>query len=208
MLQKEHLDKLQKVDRDRIIEVWRVIEEVGIKFPNKVLSVLFKKNKGEVSTYLNGKKPLPDDCYKTFIQQYKKPVQTDNKELPPVGNVTTEKESELQALLSITQVYAESHLGLVRSHEILNQNHTTALAQNEELIKLVGKDKGQKFNLNSAPNGLQVTETFSRLLSEFLANKYSLNQSEIRKDVGRILLSFQDSTKSSDIQKNEKNEGS
>ena len=202
MLQKEHLDKLQKVDRDRIIEVWRVIEEVGIKFPNKVLSVLFKKNKGEVSTYLNGKKPLPDDCYKTFIQQYKKPVQTDNKELPPVGNVTTEKESELQALLSITQVYAESHLGLVRSHEILNQNHTTALAQNEELIKLVGKDKGQKINLNSSSNGQPMNQTFVRLLGEFLAKRYSLNENDLFVDIGNTLSAFQASKLSSDSLKN------
>ena len=197
MLQKEDLDKLTKVDRDRLLLVLSIIEEQGIKFPNKVLSETFNKSSGEISTYLNAKKPMSGNFYRDFMKVYgKKEEETVDKEVHTIDKNTTEKESELQALLNITQVYAESHLGLVRSHEILNQNHTTALAQNDELIKLVGKDKGQIVNLNSAPNGLQVTETFVRLLSESLAKKYSLNQNEILSDIGSIVLSFQSSIKS------------
>ena len=132
-------------------------------------------------------------------------IKEDVKEIDLVHtkeSTTKEKESELQALLSITQVYAESHLGLVRSHEILNQNHTTALAQNEELIKLVGKDKGQKINLNSSSNGQPMNQTFVRLLGEFLAKRYSLNENDLFVDIGNTLSAFQASKLSSDSLKN------
>ena len=125
-----------------------------------------------------------------------------DKEQHIIESATTGKETELQALLTITQVYAESHLGLVRSHEILNQNHQIALVQNDELIKMVEKDRGQKINLNSASNDLPTNETFVRLLSEFLANKYSLNQNEMLSDIGNIVLSFRASSQSSGIRKN------
>ena len=207
MLQKEDLDKLTKVDRDRLLLVLSIIEEQGIKFPNKVLSETFNKSSGEISTYLNAKKPMSGNFYRDFMKVYgKKEEETVNKEVHTIDKNTTAKESELQALLNITQVYAESHLGLVRSHEILNQNHTTALAQNDELIKLVGKDKGQKINLSSTPNSQQATETFVRLLSESLASKYSLNQSDLRREIGSTLIALQGSKLSLDIRKNEKNE--
>ena len=202
MLQKEDLDKLTKVDRDRLLLVLSIIEEQGIKFPNKVLSETFNKSSGEISTYLNAKKPMSGNFYRDFMKVYgKKEIEVD-KEINTKENTATEKDSELLNLIRVTQTFAESHLGLVRSHEILNQNHTTALAQNGDLIRMVEKDKGQKINLNSVSNGQPMNETFVRLLGEFLAKKYSLNENGLFVDIGNTLSAFQGSKLSSDSPKN------
>ena len=176
------------------------LERKGISIPN------FAKQSGVSANRLHLWKagrgnPKADDA--VLIQRwYEKYVVNEVEHEKEVQSATTEKESELHALIRVTQVYAESHLGLVRSHEILNQNHQIALVQNDELIKMVGKDKGQKINLNSASNDLPTNETFVRLLSEFLANKYSLNQNEILLDIGSIVLLSRETTQSLDTRKN------
>ena len=184
MLQKEDLDKLTKVDRDRLLEVLSIIEALGIKFPNKVLSETFKKSSGEISTYLNAKKSMPDNFYRDFIKVYgKKEEETINNE-----SHSTEKNSEVLRLLTLTEKITDSHLGLVRSHENLTIDHHKIINQNEYLTKVLEKDIGQKVNLNLFPNDQQVNGTFLRLVAESLADKYSLNQNDLLVEMGRIAV--------------------
>lgn len=61
---------LQKADKDRLDKVLQLIEKVGLRFPVADISKAQGRNKGEVSTYLSGKKPMSDNFYKTFIKHF------------------------------------------------------------------------------------------------------------------------------------------
>lgn len=61
---------INKVDKDRLDLVLKLIDDYKIKFPVATISKKLGRGKGEVSEYLNGKKPMSENFYNLFIEQY------------------------------------------------------------------------------------------------------------------------------------------
>ena len=195
----------------KVVDLFKLLEEKGISIAN------FSKQSGVNPERMHSWKagrgnPKAEDSeliqkwLDTYIYNNSKEISSENKAIVNESITTTAKDSEVLRLLTLTEKITDSHLGLVRSHENLTIDHHKIINQNEYLTKVLEKDIGQKINLNSIPNSQQATETFVRLLSESLASKYSLNQSDLRRDIGNTLFALKGSKLSSDIQKNENNE--
>lgn len=112
MLQKryeqEDYDKLDQVSKDRLDEVWRVIDEKFIRFPNATLTENLKRGKGEVSVYLNAKKPMSKNFYESFIKHYgrsikeKAPIEVDadlRKEIGKLNEIVLNHQATINVLL-------------------------------------------------------------------------------------------------------------
>ena len=61
---------LQKVDQDRLSKILDVIKQLKMRFPVAELTRELKMNKGNVSAYLKGLKPISENFYNTFMQKY------------------------------------------------------------------------------------------------------------------------------------------
>jgi len=61
---------LQNVEKDRLDKVLAVIKKAKIRFPVAELGDRLKADKGMVSAYLNGKKPISGKFYSNFIQEF------------------------------------------------------------------------------------------------------------------------------------------
>ena len=61
---------LQKIDKDRLDEVSSVIKTKKIRFPIAELAKKTGLDKGQISNYLSGKKPMSDNFYTSFIEHY------------------------------------------------------------------------------------------------------------------------------------------
>lgn len=64
---KPELDKVAKVRLDKVLAI---IEKVGMRFPVAQIEKEMKENKGNVSAYLSGKKPISENFYNTFLKKY------------------------------------------------------------------------------------------------------------------------------------------
>lgn len=167
------------------------------------ISKLVGRNHGYISQLRSRYKNHGEEPSEKFIEHLRLHFYSNGKIIIPHKDKLTdkkhtvtveEKESELQGLIKVTQVFADAHLGLVRSHEILNENHKTALAQNDVLIRMADKEKVQ-VNLNSRSDNFLISEDFAVKLAEALSQKYSLSESDVRKDIGRTLFALQETMK-------------
>jgi hypothetical protein len=61
---------LQKLDKDRLDKVLKIIERHEMRFPVATLSKEMKVNKGNVSAYLKGNKAMSENFYNTFLEHY------------------------------------------------------------------------------------------------------------------------------------------
>lgn len=61
---------LQKVDKDRLDAVLRVIETKNWKFPMTEIHKVMGTDKGMISKYLNGKEGMSDKFYSKFMQTF------------------------------------------------------------------------------------------------------------------------------------------
>jgi hypothetical protein len=64
---------LQRVDQDRLDKVLSIIKSTGMRKVNATLMRGIPENKGNVSAYLNGKKPMSENFYNTFLEKYSPP---------------------------------------------------------------------------------------------------------------------------------------
>ncbi len=60
---------LQKTDEDRRSAVLTVLQERKIRFPVTEIHKATGLDKGMISNYLNGKKPISDKFYSTFMEK-------------------------------------------------------------------------------------------------------------------------------------------
>lgn len=182
MMQKEDLDKLGKVDRDRIIEVWSIIERIGMKHPNKVLSETFKKSSGEISTYLNAKKSMPDTFYRDFIKKY----DTQIAESKPISLPEPKSDNISQEII---RDLARSGIVLAEANKIQAQANSI-LSEANKILAVNNKDTLSKFNSSSPSISLSVPSAFVQKLAEVLAKKYSLQESVLLGEIGNTLSAF------------------
>ena len=61
---------LQKTDEDRRSAVLKILEERKIRFPVADIHKATGIDKGMISNYLNGKKPISDKFYSTFMEKF------------------------------------------------------------------------------------------------------------------------------------------
>ena len=98
-----------------------------------------------LSNIRNGRADITPDAYRKFCNLYLNgnitgPNVDTNRSIEkesPVGINEEIKDLEMKALLDITKIYAESHVGLVRSHENLTISHKHSLEDNSLLISMV-----------------------------------------------------------------------
>jgi hypothetical protein len=72
MLQKFDYDKLDDLSKDRLDKVLGAIESNKIRFPVSVIVKATGFNKGHVSSVLNGKIPMSQNFFQTFMKQVNK----------------------------------------------------------------------------------------------------------------------------------------
>ncbi len=75
---------LQKADKDRLDKVLQTVESYKIRFPVAEISRKLNRGKGEVSSYLNGNKPMSDNFYKTFMEEFPPKKEYDSNESDPL----------------------------------------------------------------------------------------------------------------------------
>jgi hypothetical protein len=64
---------LQKIAKDRLDKVLEVIENSGMRFPVTEIADRLKNDKGMVSAYIKGKKPISSNFYSNFMKEFDKP---------------------------------------------------------------------------------------------------------------------------------------
>ena len=62
---------LKDVDKQRLAEVLQVIESLHMKFPNAEIHKKLNEDPGNISSYLNGKKPMSDNFYTSFMEAFR-----------------------------------------------------------------------------------------------------------------------------------------
>ena len=133
MLQKIDLDKLAAVDRDRLEEVLAIIDDKKIKFPNATISKELNKDKSEVSSYLNAKKPMSTNFYETFMKVYGKNEPVINEEATPAHYTGRHTEDILRDVARSGVVVSEANKIMAISHDKLIDTNTDLVS----VIKMV-----------------------------------------------------------------------
>ena len=155
MLQKTDLEKLAVVDRDRLEAVLAIINERKIKFPNATISKELNKDKSEVSSYLNAKKPMSTNFYETFMKLYGKNESLINEEATPAHYTGRHTEDILRDVARSSVVVGEANKIMAISHDKL-------IDTNSELVSVIKLAYGQS-------NSATVKES-QRLAQEELQN--------------------------------------
>ena len=65
---------LKDVDKARLDKVLRLVENADIKFLNKYIIKLTGYSKSEVSRYMSGANPMPDNFYQAIIKHFGQPT--------------------------------------------------------------------------------------------------------------------------------------
>lgn len=121
---------LQKIDKDRLDKVLATIETAKIKFPNAAIAEKTGFSKSDVSVYLNGKKPMSDNFYQTFIKHY---GIVESAPLP-IPDSINQNEVSLHSLIESNRVLVETNKVLT---DLLQQSfnlNSVAPRQSDKLI--------------------------------------------------------------------------
>ena len=97
---------LQKVDKARLDRVSEVLETLNLRFPNSEISNKLGMDKGVVSSYLNGKKPISDNFYTSFMKEYGKGFKEEKnfvKESPIINTESTNLDSLIRQNENLTK---------------------------------------------------------------------------------------------------------
>ena len=163
---------LQKVDKDRLDKVLKVIQDKGMKFPVATIEKDLNINKGNVSAYLKGKKSMSDNFYNSFMQQYesgeiKKPdvVTPDNT---PLNHLIEGNKNLSQANKDL----AAANLRLTAMLEVnSNSSHQAEHAQ-ACLERIAEQGAGVQLHWKTKADGLRVLSNF---LTETALKKVKVN---------------------------------
>ncbi len=165
MLQKEdiaNLTNLQKVDRERLSEVLEAIEYNKIKFPIAKISQALGRDKGEVSVYLNGVKPMSDNFYTTFMKKFTHPKGT------PPDSKQADTPPETFYMDTISELSKTSVNLSETNKELAAATKETALANRllaenqKELIEFL-KQSTNSQNSNQIAFSLGVRQLFDKM---------------------------------------------
>lgn len=106
---------LQKIDKDRLDKVLAIIKSTGMRKPNATLMRGIPENKGNVSAYLNGKKPMSDNFYNTFIEKFspkERQIQIDKadvgKEISRLIEITINQQAAINTLMKAFEQVSSS----------------------------------------------------------------------------------------------------
>lgn len=160
---------LQKVDKDRLAKVLMLMEKCGIRKANSVIVKEFDEDAGNVSNYMRGKKPFPDELYTKIVQKWEGP--TINKPIESEGN-------------------EQSIYFLAASNNNLSIAQKDIAASNLRLTELLEKATG-KFNSVAYPSSAASQLPSLDKLASALADKFALTQEEVAVELGRLFYAHQ-----------------
>lgn len=144
---------LQKADKDRLDKVLEVINSKLIRRPNATITKDLNEDSGNVSNYLNGKKPIPTKFYTDFMNKYAGSSESGQ---------STEKISGKLYMETIIEL-SQSCTRLTRTNEKLTDN-------NSELISMV-KSVAPSVNLADLKESqLSVSAISLRTLEQMAEN--------------------------------------
>jgi hypothetical protein len=92
---------LQKIDKDRLDKVLQVLKDHKIRFPVAEVVKRLGADKGMVSAYLNGKKPISDKFYSTFMKSFNQPIKQTSPEIIDTTEQTILKLAESNKQLAL-----------------------------------------------------------------------------------------------------------
>ena len=98
---------LKKIDKDRLDQVSRVLIKKPMKFPVATISRELNEETSRVSTYLNGKKPMPERFFMAFMEKYGK--ESEEEKIVEVQTVTQLELVKLKAnIQALNQIVARN----------------------------------------------------------------------------------------------------
>lgn len=105
------MDKLDEPSKARLYKAWEVINKAKIKKINATLMRGIPENKGNVSAYLKGKRPMSDNFYNTLIEKYSVkdeeiniPVADVGKEVSRLIGLTINQQAKLNLILKVLNI--------------------------------------------------------------------------------------------------------
>ncbi len=160
---------LQKADKDRLDKVLSIIEKAGIRFPVAELGDKMKVDKGMVSSYLAGKKPISDKFYSKFIQTFDIPEKPEDKRgLAPIQEPNKNEES---------------------LHSLIKQCGTLVETNKDLKDMLRTQMQSQAMNLPAQQHISVMLEPTLHQLALFGVGKFWSDYDEGRIELNKILLS-------------------
>lgn len=138
---------LQIKDKHRLDELLRLIETSKIRFPIAYLAQKTNTDKGNISNYLKGKKPIPDNFYTTVKNILK-------GEFCEVKSDVVGIQPEIKQLI-------ESINGLVESNKTLSQSTAVISQTNAELVTMLKTGRSTENELSE--NLKEIEKRMARL---------------------------------------------
>lgn len=160
-------------------DLLKILDEKGVSIAN------FAKQSGvnaeRVHSWKAGRgNPKAEDS--ALIQNWLKKYYETNgnvEEIPTIQQqpIIKENQSEIHRLLSITEKITDSHLGLVRSHESLTQDHHKIILQNEELTKNITAHDQKEIDLIVAR---KIEAVIERLANQCIGQHWNTREEALK----------------------------
>lgn len=123
---------LQKVDKARHDKVSKVLETLNLRFPNSEISNKLGMDKGVVSSYLNGKKPMSDNFYTNFMEEFGKGFKEET--ISAIDSPINKTESQnLEALIESNKMLSKANMDLAANIVVLT-NMLNSSDQKEKIL--------------------------------------------------------------------------
>lgn len=169
MLQKPDFSKIDITDEDaitRLVKVWEIIE-ANSWLPKKVKIVAkltreIPENKGNVSAFLGGKRPMSTNFYDKFLEKYaptKLPTTKTTKKTMEENPISPPEGLNLQRILDDNHTLIETQRRAVENERIALENNSKSIDLSRQLAESNMQMLKQIQSTGNAPKGTGLNDS-------------------------------------------------
>jgi hypothetical protein len=177
---------LDGVGIDRLDKVISRLKCLNIRFPGKEIYKRMGEDKGNISNYLAGKKPMSDNFYTTFLEKF--PIEGEK--------IVKEKKEIVEDIITIRQLVinnttlTDTNKDLVA--EVIDgaKSMRSFVSDQNKLIEKVlsiGTGKAENANYPSKQHSVSYLSLHLHLIADVLSHKFALDRENILLILGSTL---------------------